>query len=186
MPGTIPIASIVADSAETTGLKWQAPASGGGMTLLSTTSLSSGASITVSSINQTYQSLYVFVSEVNISSAGGLQIRPNAGDTAHNSYLINATGTKETYVGIVLAPTTLTLSNNEYFNGWSIFIDQYTSTTELVKPFKCYGVYYRNNDTLNSINNAGGIFNSGAITSLQIIPSAGNFAGGTMFIYGVK
>lgn len=28
MPGTIPIASIVADSAEATGLKWQAPAGG--------------------------------------------------------------------------------------------------------------------------------------------------------------
>jgi hypothetical protein len=28
VPGTIPIASIVADSAEATGLKWQAPASG--------------------------------------------------------------------------------------------------------------------------------------------------------------
>ena len=187
MPGTIPIASIVADSAEATGLKWAAPASGGGMTLLSTTSLSSGASITVSSIDQTYQSLYILVERANISTAGGLQIKPNAANIAHNSYLINATAVKETYVGIVLAPTSLTLSASETFNGWSIYIDDYAdSVGDKTRPFKCYGQYYRNNDTFNSINNAGGIFTSGAITSLEILPSAGNFQGGTMFIYGVK
>ena len=165
---------------------WATPASGG-MTLLSTTSLSSGASITVSSIDQTYYSLYVLVQRANISSAGGLQIKPNASNIAHNSYLINATAANLTYGGIVLAPTSLTLSASETFNGWSIYIDNYADTAnDRTKPFNCYGQYYRNNDTLNSINNAGGIFTSGAITSLEILPSAGSFQGGTMFIYGVK
>jgi hypothetical protein len=170
-----------------TAPEWATPAGGGGMTLLSTTSLSSGSSITVSSINQTYYSLYILVQRANISSAGGLQIKPNAANIAHNSYLINATAANLTYGGIVLAPTSLTLSASETFNGWSIYIDNYAdNATDRTKPFNCYGQYYRNNDTLNSINNAGGIFSGGAITSLEILPSAGNFQGGTMFIYGVK
>ncbi len=178
---------LTADSSAATGLKWAAPA-GGSMTLLSTTSLSSGASITVSGINQTYYSLYILVQRANISSAGGLQIKPNASNITHNSYLINATAANLTYGGIVLAPTSLTLSANETFNGWSIYIDNYAdSAADRTKPFTCYGQYYRNNDTLNSINNAGGIFTSGAITSLEILPSAGSFQGsGTMLIYGVK
>lgn len=177
---------LTADSSATNGVKWAAVAAGS-MTLLSTTSLSSGSSITVSNINQTYQSLYILVQRANISSSGGLQIKPNAANIAHNSYLINATAANLTYGGIVLAPTSLTLSASETFNGWSIYIDNYTDTaSDRTKPFNCYGQYYRNNDTLNSINNAGGIFTSGAITSLEILPSTGNFQGGTMFIYGVK
>lgn len=42
MPGTIPIASIVADSAEATGLKWVAPAGGGGKVLQVVQSLTTG------------------------------------------------------------------------------------------------------------------------------------------------
>ncbi len=169
------------------GIPSWAAASSGSKTLLTTTSLSSGSSITVSNIDQNYQSLYILVQRANISSAGGLQIKPNAANIAHNSYLINATAANLTYGGIVLAPTSLTLSASETFNGWSIYIDNYTDTaSDRTKPFNCYGQYYRNNDTFNSINNAGGIFTSGAITSLEILPSTGNFQGGTMFIYGVK
>jgi hypothetical protein len=53
---------LTADSAETTGLKWAAAASGGGMTLINTggTALS-GSSVTVSSIPTTYKSLFIVV-----------------------------------------------------------------------------------------------------------------------------
>ena len=48
---------LTADNAQATGLKWATPASGG-MTLISTTSLT-GASVTLSSIPQTYNSLFL-------------------------------------------------------------------------------------------------------------------------------
>ena len=54
MPSTIPIASIVADSAETTGLKWAAPASGGKILQVvegSTTSELSSSSSTFADTN---------------------------------------------------------------------------------------------------------------------------------------
>jgi hypothetical protein len=50
---------LTADSTAATGLKWATPASGG-MTLLSTTTLS-GTSITLSSIPSTYRNLYIVI-----------------------------------------------------------------------------------------------------------------------------
>ena len=51
---------LAADSTTATGLKWTDAPTSGGMTLISTTTLS-GASITLSSIPQTYNSLYLVV-----------------------------------------------------------------------------------------------------------------------------
>jgi hypothetical protein len=165
---------------------WTAPASGGGMTLLSTTTLS-GSSTTVSSINQTYNSLYILVRRVNMSSTGTLRIRPNGLTTAtQNSYIVNATVARIERGELVLVPTERQLSNGETFNGFSIQIDDYANTNnDITRPFKCYGQFYRSDDSLNSINNAGGYFAGGAITSIEIT-GAGTFSGGTMLIYGVK
>ena len=48
--------TLVADSTQSTGLKWAAASSGGGLTLLSTTTLS-GTSVTVSAISGSYKNL---------------------------------------------------------------------------------------------------------------------------------
>jgi len=178
--------TLVADSAEVTGLKWAAPASGGGMTLLSTTTLS-GSSTTVSSIDQTYNSLFILVRRVNMSSTGTLRIRPNGTATStQNSYVVNATVARVERGELVLVPTERQLSNGETFNGFSVQINDYANTNnDITRPFLAYGQFYRSDDSLNSINNAGGYFAGGAITSIEIIGS-GTFSGGTMLIYGVK
>jgi len=83
VPGTIPKVSIVADSAETTGLKWVAPASGGGMTLLSTTT-PSGTSTTVNITDTSYIDLYVIVSGVtSTASNADMAIRYNTVTTGY-------------------------------------------------------------------------------------------------------
>ena len=58
---------LTADSTTATGLKW-ATASSGGMTLLSTTTLS-GSATTISNISQSYNTLLVEIFAVNLSSA---------------------------------------------------------------------------------------------------------------------
>ena len=78
--------TLVADSTASTGLKWATPTSGG-MTLLSTTTLSS-TSTTISSINQTYTNLFFQLRGV---ASGGqlLGIRLNGITTG--SYYFQAT-----------------------------------------------------------------------------------------------
>jgi len=76
---------LTADSSTATGLKWATPAAGG-MTLLSTTSLS-GTSTTVSSISQSYKTLFIVVRGVYSSATGSIYLRVN-GDTASNYYFV--------------------------------------------------------------------------------------------------
>jgi hypothetical protein len=68
---------LTADSAQATGLKWATPAGGGGMTLLSTTSLS-GTSTTVSSIDQTYTDLVLYISTLTFSANAELNFTTGA------------------------------------------------------------------------------------------------------------
>ena len=75
--------TLVADSAEATGLKWATPASGGGMTLLSTTTLS-GSQTTISSINQGYVNLFL-VGNIISSSDCTINLYYNA-DTTNANY----------------------------------------------------------------------------------------------------
>jgi len=164
---------------------WVTPTAGS-LTLLSTTTLS-GASTTISSINQSYTNLYITVQRANLSVSGYFRVRPNGASSCHNSYLVNATAANSTYDGILMAPTTPNLSAGETFNGWAITINDYANTAnDTTKPFECYGQFYRSNDTLNSFNNAGGYFASGAITSLEFQPASGVFNGGTVKVYGVN
>lgn len=75
------------DSAEATGLKWAAPAAGGGYTLLSSTTLS-GTSTTISSIPQDYTHLFLFCNNASISANAGTFLYFN-GDTTTANYQSN-------------------------------------------------------------------------------------------------
>ena len=68
---------LAADSTAAAGVAWVAAPSGGGMTLLSTTSLS-GTSTTISSINQTYTNLFILLQGGTISSTSGITMQVNS------------------------------------------------------------------------------------------------------------
>ena len=69
MPGTIPIASIVADSATATGLKWAAPTGGGsGLTLIQRSTFSNVANTGTTFdgvFTSTYKTYQVFIEKLN-------------------------------------------------------------------------------------------------------------------------
>ena len=57
--------TLVADSSEATGLKWQAPAAGGGMTLISRTSFSNVASQAFNGVfTSTYDTYFINIDEI--------------------------------------------------------------------------------------------------------------------------
>lgn len=177
---------LTADSSTATGLKWATPASGG-MTLLSTTTLS-GASTTVSSINQTYQTILVFISGATWSSGNGkVIIKPNGSNNicsfvgAYWEGGSGTTGSSATNINTYINTT------NSSGNGFAaINFYRYANTSH----WKVYSGTGASNDTGGSGSAyiyGGGVKTTSAITSLEFAPDSGsNFTGGQVLIYGVK
>lgn len=172
---------LTADSAEATGLKW-ATASGG-MTLLSTTSLS-GASTTINSFSG-YTSLIFYVTNMtNATNSYGFAAQPN-----NETTVCSGTGTENATVSTFTnAPlqfnTAVNVNRTDTNFAMTLQIDNYTSTSSF-KPFRVYG-YYKGTDTDRQANMAGIIKTNSAITSMVFIAAGGDFTGGTIKTYGVK
>jgi hypothetical protein len=189
VPSTILSYSIVADSAETTGLKWVTPA-GGGMTLLSTTTLS-GSSTSITGISQDYIQLYVLLRDVYGSGVGRLKFGFNSDGTAANFYSnISSTENGNTYNDVSVTDAWFgngfisdSSSQINKLNGF-LSLPNYTSTgtkfaNQQVTSILAGGNKYK--------NIGGGIYIDGsAISSIQVGTTTGTFTDGTVLIYGVK
>lgn len=176
---------LQADSTATTGLKW-ATASSGGMTLLSTTTLSAAATITISSISQSYTNLYVLATGINVTTGTyTLKIIPNNSNSANYSSLQEATiaGNNANYI----SPGNAGHSASSTVNDYAITFFNYADTTAL-KPFSLFGIAKMASQVAPLGLSALGAFNSTtAISSLVFSnDSGGNFTAGTVKIYGVN
>jgi hypothetical protein len=175
---------LTADSSTATGLKWATVASGG-MTLLSTTTLS-GASTTISSISQAYNELYVIVyGMTNATANNEFFCYPNAVTTgvyreAVRSGAINTANNTGISLGAGL--DYLRTSAN---NASVIRISSYASTT-YYKPLQYSTVFFASDSAFKPVMAAGGIATNSAITSLEFKALGGNLSTGTVLIYGVK
>ncbi len=172
--------TLVADSAEATGLKWDTPASGG-MTLISTTTFSTGTT-SLTSIPSTYTNLYAVIFYMHGSSDGAeldIQFNTNTGSVYRlmqgttvsestsfriNDMITTSAETGKRCFGTVEIPR---YSGSDY-KFCQINISASAAATDL------YRVYQ-------------GIFDSTtAISSIQFKTSTGTFSGGTVYLYGVK
>ena len=161
-------------------------ADGGGMTLISTTTLS-GATTTLSSIPQTYNSLYLIVTGISYNTSNkGFRLAPNDVTNLSNwNGVRSATAVQGADQTIYLSTGTDTL-RTDTDNIWTIQIDNYTSTTAY-KNFNFTGSWL--NTASTRVNNfIGGTFRSNtAITSLVFdVERTNTFIGGTVLLYGVK
>ena len=169
---------LVADSAEADGLKWAVPAAGG-MTLLSTTTLS-GASTTISSIDQTYVDLLIIMRGAFFNTTENMQIRPNSvAASGFYTGILNSSGDTTDTIRVGSMPTSLNAGNS-----LAISINQYASTTN-GKPLRYHGTINQSNST--TYNFAGLLNTTSAITSLVFFAQGSStFSGGSVLIYGVK
>lgn len=162
-----------------------AAASGGGMTLISTTTLS-GASTTLSSIPQTYNSLYLVITGLTCNTSDGiLRCLPNGVDNLSN-YNTLVAGAVSSRSNTTIRITDTQYSRTDANNAWALSFNNYTSTASF-KPFDFYGFYVETG--LANYSNAGfGAYRSNtAITSLEFDNFGfGTFASGTILLYGVK
>jgi hypothetical protein len=179
---------LVADSTASTGLKWATPASGGGYTLLSTTTLTSTTQ-TISSISGDYKHLFIELNNVTSASSGDQVYFRFNGDTANNYHYgefrcINTTvtglGNTDAFQQVLARVPNATPAKS---GGAAIWLYRYTDTTRIYGTSQAYGF-------VESIGGYTGqyVFNydcSAAISSITIISGSGNLAG-TVYIYGVN
>ena len=168
------------------GAAWQS-VSGGGMTLLSTTTLS-GASTAITGISQDYINLFITIEKWYASSAADLRGYLNADSTSAN---YNAS-----YVRARVGSGSSTDMKSYELSAWGegpgqhnnlvvVNIPYYTSSS--YKTYNAYGFLDTDNGQKGSF--IGGIAYFGATTAISSItfaPSAGTWSAGTVKIYGVK
>lgn len=181
---------LTADSAEATGLKWATPAAGGGITLISTTSLS-GSSITLSSIASTYKNLYVEITGGYCNTTyAGIFVRFN-GDSGNN-YDLGSQGSQGTSSDLnndSQQPQWYIGNNTDNTNAWEKFsgyftIQNYAQTTVPVIMFGYSRVTQYTNKKSQVTN--GQYRQSAAVSSISIHTSSGTWSGGTVKLYGVN
>lgn len=163
--------------------------SAGGMTLLSTTTLS-GASTTVSSISQSYQDLYIIIDGVTNATANGqFRVNPNASTSAGYQAQIERYGSSNDATSgvsagyIQLAGSSQPSLRTDATNVWYLQIMNYAAGT--LKPFAFTSWFIPPSSTM-LINGGGTLVLGAAITSLVFANTGGNWSGGTVKIWGVK
>jgi hypothetical protein len=170
-----------------TAPEWATPAGGGGMTLISTTTLSGGTT-SVTGIPGTYNSLMFVIRGLTASAANEPRFKIN-GSTANHEF------SGVPYNGSAMETTNgngfqLSFGNNidgsGGSNAWTVKIDNYTSASTF-KPFMYYGAFYSvTTSNEEKIFAGGGYSLTTAVTSIDIVASSGSFTGGTILTYGVK
>jgi hypothetical protein len=178
---------LTADSTAATGLKWATPAAGG-MTLISTTTLT-GATTTISSIPQTYNSLYFVIRNFRPSVNNNALAYYFNGDTA--ARYKEANGTSYATVADNFSNTSINMgadtSSTTNQGMATLTINDYTNTV----TWKI-GEGNTNNESGATAGNfsrilSGGVYNQKvAITSITFKSTGGNLSAGTVLTYGVK
>ena len=181
---------LTAASGEATGLQWATPAAGGGMTLLSTTTISGDT--TVSGIDQTYTNLFVTVTGLtNVTGNNYQQCRINgaSGSTLGVYYgTNNATGNID-YANSVIYMSGLTAASYSLYtsdaNSFTLIFNNYASTTSH-KNWSLVSGYLNGSSVTGTLGGSGDYQSNTAISSLQFKGSAYALNGGTIKVYGVK
>jgi hypothetical protein len=182
---------LTADSSTATGLKWSAPAVGGGMTLLSTTTLS-GASTTISSISQSYKNLYIVGRGLNQGGNASYYFRLNGNDTAADY------SGQQLFCSVGGSPAVdFVNSNNGDFgqlgtrtswNGQGYFtmtINRYTETENKIISSEFRTQLVSSPDIPRSYLTLTAFNSTTAISSIKFVAGSGSHDG-TIYIYGVN
>jgi hypothetical protein len=177
---------LTADSTAATGLAW-ATASSGGMTLLSTTSLS-GTSTTISSISGSYTNLYIVGRDVDTgSSNGNVQFRINSDSSLNylNVGIVNQGGSTSAYNNSDTFTPGVDARTGGTAGNFVMQVFRYTETSRLQGSiewqFEAASPAVAWNGLTNFLYKA-----SAAMTSLTVTNGNSLSMTGTIYIYGVK
>jgi hypothetical protein len=167
---------------------WVNSSSGGGMTLLSTTTLS--GSTTNIGVTSGYVHLYIVSYGVTFSVNAELYFRI----TGVGSPIYDLTGTNARSSSVnnnlndsiwSAAPAMPSRLSSSTANIDTYFIQNYASSS-MFKIANLTAAYLDSTSTTQFGAQTGILRSTAAITSVSFLPSGGTFSGGTVLIYGVK
>jgi hypothetical protein len=173
---------LTADSTAATGMKWATPSTGGGMTLLSTTALSS-TTTSITGISASYVNLYIVVLGANKAGA----IRLNGSSSLFSGVQTWVLNTTITNTGI--SSGELRINAGDGLSGSNVGVAAITvgnyANTSYWKPVTQWGGFTGTsyNAPLSFIGFQRTI---SAISSVDIVSDSGSFTAGSVLIYGVK
>ena len=175
---------LIADSTTATGLKWGTPSSGG-MTLLSTTTLS-GASTTISSISGDYKTLIGYVYGITATANNYPTLKPNGANNNQMIFIVNS-GVSTSTAKWYLHTGAYSMDSGNSDNVCAFIIQNYSSTASY-KPIQSYGGFVNSSYQEIATIGSGYFYQNSAITSLEFnFNSAGpTYSSGTVLLYGVK
>ena len=177
---------LTADSSTATGLKWATPASGGGMTLISTTTLS-GASITLSSIPQTYNNLQLVIRNfLPATDSRNLFLRFNGDSSATYNYALNGEADNQSFSATRIHFIRESDNTVDRSFGVATLFDYTNTTTWKLGEIYSMGVHTTTTTNFNLESGMCAFGQTSAITSIVLSPETGNFTSGTAYLYGVK
>jgi hypothetical protein len=157
-----------------------------GMQLLSTTALS-GASVTISSIPQTFKSLEIWIYGVtNATSSGEIRIAPNAATNLFKGCGVASVDfdSLRSFSANYIRTTFATLNSNAN-NFHRIVISDYTSTANY-KSVSATFQYLSSASFSAAETYGGGLLTNSAISSLVISNAGGNLSTGTVKVWGIN
>jgi len=164
---------------------WTTPTSGS-MTLLSTTTLTGAATITISSISQSYTNLYILITGLTVTTGTyTLKLKPNA--STANNYTSLRGAVAESANPDYISPGYAGHSASSAVNDYALTIYNYTDAAAR-KPFHLVGIAKMASQIEPlGVSNFGATNLTAAISSFELNnDSGGNFTGGTVKIYGVN
>jgi hypothetical protein len=163
---------------------WATPSSGGGMTLISTTSLT-GSTVTLNNFSG-YTDLQLVIYEAYGSNQNTFSARFNSDSGSNYRRGQYADGANNTaYTSIVLGDGTSNTNNTINF---SVLRIQNYASTSYRKTYQALGSYsyWSNTSTGYVIANHGNYMSTSAITSIDLFFNSGSFSGGTAVLWGIK
>jgi hypothetical protein len=167
---------------------WAAPASVGGMTLLSTTTLS-GSNTSISISPSGYKDLTIYVKDSDMSNTGLLRYRWNS-DTTSNAHITSGLEGKVLTGNAVffdyknyLSLTSYNVSSGDSNNFMTI---QAFDVNATLKKTGIFQSVFNGEGNTTVLGGQWAYNTSSAISNIEFFPSAGTFNGGTIEIYGVK
>lgn len=177
---------LTADSTAATGLKWATASAGGGLTLLSTTSITTLGSTTVSSISGSYKNLVIQVQGLAMSASNPtVTATVNGSNLFTGSYIMGHATATTGYIGAGALQSGITVSGGGNVNNILTIYD-YASTTNY-KPVTYHETFYSSDSQQTSVFYQGRFTTNSAISSFTIAyTGASGTVSGSIKVYGVN